>query len=228
MVLLTSMRFGKVSRGFSTFHGALYNTHLTEHKNIPVKEIFNAPDGERIAWNWSRQLRGRAIDELHDLSNLLSNISLSDRRDNWSWLLDPSSIFITKKLTNIIDLQLIFPNSQAISTLCNPSIPLKVEIFVWRARLQRILVCLELDKRRFDLDIVRCPLCDDDLESVEHILVKCICSKSLWDAFFPWWGFNNDAFNNMEDIFKDDQQNINSFSGRRIWQSLKWVCAYNI
>ncbi|XP_071714322.1 uncharacterized protein [Rutidosis leptorrhynchoides] len=111
-----------------------------------------------------------------------------------------------QKLTSIIDLKKLQPGSHAIPSLCNTSVPLKVSIFTWRASLLRLPVRIELDKRGLDLDTIRCPLCDDDLES----------------------GCANISIDNVVNAFSDDNQSINSRSGKRIWQGSKWVCGYII
>ncbi|XP_071696404.1 uncharacterized protein [Rutidosis leptorrhynchoides] len=84
------------------------------------------------------------------------------------------------------------------TTLRNKSIPQKVSLFIWRTRLKRIPVRVELDKRGVDLDSVLCPLCSDAPESVEHAMFSC--AKELWNTviwvsgYFIWKNRNQKVF----------------------------------
>ncbi|GKC27975.1 RNA-directed DNA polymerase, eukaryota, reverse transcriptase zinc-binding domain protein [Tanacetum coccineum] len=64
----------------------------------------------------------------------------------------------------------------------NKYLPSKVNISSWRIKKQRLPTRLNLDKRGVDLHSVRCPICDDDLESENHIFVECIVAKDTWSA----------------------------------------------
>ncbi|GKE46109.1 RNA-directed DNA polymerase, eukaryota, reverse transcriptase zinc-binding domain protein, partial [Tanacetum coccineum] len=44
----------------------------------------------------------------------------------------------------------------------------------------RIPTRTNLDRRGIDLDSVRCPLCDEDLESEDHIFVSCEIASGIW------------------------------------------------
>ncbi|PWA45529.1 reverse transcriptase zinc-binding domain-containing protein [Artemisia annua] len=52
-------------------------------------------------------------------------------------------------------------------------IPSKVLIFVWRAERNRIPTRVELDLKGIDIPSILCPICDNELETVDHILAKC-------------------------------------------------------
>ena len=51
----------------------------------------------------------------------------------------------------------------------NKLIPIKVNIASWRFENRRVPTRVNLDHRGIDLDSVRCPICDEDLETEEHI-----------------------------------------------------------
>ncbi|GKC57214.1 hypothetical protein Tco_1084812 [Tanacetum coccineum] len=56
-------------------------------------------------------------------------------------------------------------------------------------------VRVELDKKSIDLESILCPSCDNVVESVDHCLVLCEESLSVWDRIFAWWGVGRvDAF----------------------------------
>ncbi|XP_071687137.1 uncharacterized protein [Rutidosis leptorrhynchoides] len=65
----------------------------------------------------------------------------------------------------------------------------KVEVFVWRVLKKWLPVLVELDKWGIDLHSVRCSICDNDIESVDHSLGTCKEVNDLWRKVLDWWGF---------------------------------------
>ncbi|GKE18422.1 RNA-directed DNA polymerase, eukaryota, reverse transcriptase zinc-binding domain protein, partial [Tanacetum coccineum] len=48
---------------------------------------------------------------------------------------------------------------------------------------------VNLDKRGIDLDSVRCPLCDDDIEIEDHLFALCSIAKDVWKEVMTVEGF---------------------------------------
>ncbi|GKA96791.1 RNA-directed DNA polymerase, eukaryota, reverse transcriptase zinc-binding domain protein, partial [Tanacetum coccineum] len=72
------------------------------------------------------------------------------------------------------------PLSYANATRWNKLVPIKVNIASWRIKNRRIPTRVNLDSRGIDLHSTRCPICDDDLEMEDHILVKCDVALNIW------------------------------------------------
>ncbi|XP_071687592.1 uncharacterized protein [Rutidosis leptorrhynchoides] len=111
--------------------------------------------------------------------------------------------------------------------MCNNLIPQKIGIFIWRALLRRIPVRVELNKRGIDLASLRCPVCDDDIETVDHILLNCSFAKDIWDRLYRWWNMGNLMHTNLEDLFKGINKATSS-SSSKLWQAVVWICGYLI
>ncbi|XP_071730903.1 uncharacterized protein [Rutidosis leptorrhynchoides] len=127
---------------------------------------------------------------------------------------------------SIIDDELIAPCGSTSDTLRNRLVPKKLEIFVWRTIKNRIQVRCELDKRGIDLHSVRCPLCDDDLETVEHSIIFCKFSLDLWSRVYQWWGLGNFSNLSVNEALRGNNGAVMSNLGKKIWQATEWVCAY--
>ncbi|XP_071713623.1 uncharacterized protein [Rutidosis leptorrhynchoides] len=91
-------------------------------------------------------------------------------------------------------------------------------------KIGRIPVRVELDKRGIDLDSVRCTVCDNDLETVEHILLKCSFAKDTWNRVFRWWGIDRPLYSCLEEMFIGDIGGSKSM----LWQAVEWVSGYLI
>ncbi|XP_071728864.1 uncharacterized protein [Rutidosis leptorrhynchoides] len=95
------------------------------------------------------------------------------------------------------------------------------------ARKKRLPVLFELDKRGVDLNSVRCPLCDGDIESVNHSLILCKQAFDVWCKVFEWWGRSGTPFLQVEDLLSDTGY-ARSDIGKSIWQAVMWSCSYLI
>ncbi|XP_071712601.1 uncharacterized protein [Rutidosis leptorrhynchoides] len=105
---------------------------------------------------------------------------------------------------------------------------LRMKVFVWRALKERIPVRIELDERGIDLDSVRCPLCDDDVETVIHSLALCKCEHDIWSRVFKWWNLENFSSQGISELSMVDNGSQCSTQGNLIWQAARWICSYLI
>ncbi|XP_071715102.1 uncharacterized protein [Rutidosis leptorrhynchoides] len=144
--------------------------------------------------------------------------------DSWVWRLVSNGVFSTKKLSSLIDEKLHSDSRTQDATLKNNLVPSKVEIFIWRVLKRRIPVRTELDKRGIDLDTVRCPLCDDDVETTEHSMIFCRHSMEIWDKVYKWWKLGSFANFSLNEAFHGKNNRPLSFLGSKIWQAMEWTC----
>ncbi|XP_071689016.1 uncharacterized protein [Rutidosis leptorrhynchoides] len=149
--------------------------HLDNEQDCSVRDRVRWIE-QRVAttWNWRHPLNGRASSEYEFLLHILNTYVKHDiALDLWTWNMYLSGYFTTKKLASIIDEKLLSSRFNLEETLKNNLVSIKVSIFVWRVLKRRIPVHAEFDKRGIDIDSVRCPLCDDDVETIEHTLIFC-------------------------------------------------------
>nr|GEV69357.1 cysteine-rich receptor-like protein kinase [Tanacetum cinerariifolium] len=60
------------------------------------------------------------------------------------------------------------------------SIPIKINIHNWRLLDDRLPTRMNLDIHDMDLNSIRCPVCDDALETAQHIFIDCMIARNLW------------------------------------------------
>ncbi|XP_071740252.1 uncharacterized protein [Rutidosis leptorrhynchoides] len=197
------------------------NANQNQNQSMPAGHL-------QFEWSWVRNPTGRTHDELVELSNLLSMISFDfTRPTSWNWNLANNGIFSVKKLSNIIT-SAMFPSQSGVvqKTLKNNLVPTKLEVFTWRVMKKRLPVRVELDKRGIDLHSVRCPVCDDDIESVDHAVIGCKLSREVWLRIYNWWGIGNGINRGFNDILHGLIPFTSSSLGIQIWQAVEWVSAY--
>ncbi|XP_071687671.1 uncharacterized protein [Rutidosis leptorrhynchoides] len=141
------------------------------------------------------------------------------------WDLANDGVFTVKKLSSLIDKHILGNPIGSKKTLRNNLIPKKIEIFAWRTLKKRIPVRIELDIRGIDLHSVRCPVCDDDLESVDHFIVSCKFASDVWSRIYNWWKLGPCSCSNV-DILEGNIAHASTSLGQKIWKAVVWVCAY--
>nr|GEW21735.1 hypothetical protein [Tanacetum cinerariifolium] len=138
-------------------------------------------------WSWRFPHRGRALDALDDIVLLISNLSLSDIKDKWSWSRDASRSFKVKDCCNIIQENALADRCLGLHHFWNSWIPHKVNICVWRASINRLASRTNPAMRGIDIPSTLCPLCESDEESIEHCLIFCSRVLPIWRKVWSWW-----------------------------------------
>ncbi|XP_071726746.1 uncharacterized protein [Rutidosis leptorrhynchoides] len=120
--------------------------------------------------------------------------------------LNPGGCYVSKSVGAKID-ECIIPRSYVHDeTIRNNLIPQKIGIFMWRTLRGRILVKLELDKQGIDLDSLLCPMCNEVIESVDHVILSCKFAKEVWVGIHKWWNLNPMSYTNISDQLKSVNQ----------------------
>ncbi|XP_071712466.1 uncharacterized protein [Rutidosis leptorrhynchoides] len=203
---------------------------LESVKDVLIMDRFEqSASGFNWNWEWLQNPRGRTAGELSDLQNLLSSVSFNrDKQDTWTWNLSSKGFLTVKKLTSIIEEHILAEHAVSSSqdTLRNNLLPKKIEIFIWRAIQRKLPVRVELDKRGIDLHTVRCPLCDDGIESVDHSLVLCNQVWDIWDRVYKWWNLGNVSNLSINELFRGNTMLQLTPFGKKLWQAVEWSCGY--
>ena len=70
----------------------------------------------------------------------------------------------------------------------NPMVPLKVGFFAWEASWGKVMTLDQLKKRGRSL-ANRCYLCEEEVETLNHLLVHCPKARMLWELILAIMGF---------------------------------------
>ncbi|GJT11855.1 RNA-directed DNA polymerase, eukaryota, reverse transcriptase zinc-binding domain protein [Tanacetum coccineum] len=162
-------------------------------------EDTTSPPGLLFQWAWRREPRTTPeLEELANLVSLLSQLHLTISEDTWECSIDDSRCFTVKGMRSYI--MSMSPPASYVATRWNRIVPLKVNINTWRVMNGRMATRSNLDRRGVDLDSVRCPLCDDGIETEDHIFVHCKVAKELWSDVLKWWRIPNVSFPFLQDL----------------------------
>nr|GEV56436.1 RNA-directed DNA polymerase, eukaryota [Tanacetum cinerariifolium] len=127
-----------------------------------------------------------------DLNSVSGSVTLSVSKDSWIYDLNGDGVFRVKEVRTILDE--IFLPSAVDATRWVKYIPIKINVFAWRARLDRLPTRSNLVRRGVVLDSSLCPLCGLVPEDIHHVLFLIyrwwdldwhdLLSFSDWNAWF--------------------------------------------
>ncbi|GJU67627.1 RNA-directed DNA polymerase, eukaryota [Tanacetum coccineum] len=155
-----------------------------------------------VSASFRRDVRdGAERQQWDDLSSIMNSVVLSSSKDRWTCDLSGDGEFKVKVIRNFID-DLFLPSSD-VATRWVKFIPIKVNVFSWRARRDRLPTRVNLSRRGVLLDSHLCPLCNAAMEDVQHVFFRCDVARVVLRKICRWWDL--------------DWQEICSFSDWDAW-----------
>nr|GEV91762.1 RNA-directed DNA polymerase, eukaryota, reverse transcriptase zinc-binding domain protein [Tanacetum cinerariifolium] len=118
-------------------------------------------------------------EEMESLASLLEGMELKSGPDGWCWSLESSEKFSVNSLRVKLDEKILSFSHE--KTRWNFLVPKKVNILVWRANKDSLAARCNLDKRSIDLHSILCPMSEEDVESLDHLMGRCSWSRSIWN-----------------------------------------------
>ncbi|GKA20408.1 RNA-directed DNA polymerase, eukaryota [Tanacetum coccineum] len=164
--------------------------------------VANKMGASSVSASFRRDVRDGAERQQWDvLTSIMNSVVLSSSKDRWTCDLSGDGEFKVKVIRNFID-DLFLPSSD-VATRWVKFIPIKVNVFSWRARRDRLPTRVNLSRRGVLLDSHLCPLCNAAMEDVQHVFFRCDVARVVLRKICRWWDL--------------DWQEICSFSDWDAW-----------
>ncbi|GKB11683.1 putative RNA-directed DNA polymerase, eukaryota, reverse transcriptase zinc-binding domain protein [Tanacetum coccineum] len=138
--------------------------------------------------------------QFNSLKDSIGNIILTDQHDSWQWSLDVSKGFSVASVRQLVDSHILVTGNEA--TRWNRSLPIKVNVFLWRLKLNKLSSRVNLVRRGIEISSLLCPLCLGDFETVNHSFFNCDLAKGLWSLFAKWWEVDIPACGNIAEWYE--------------------------
>nr|GEY99179.1 RNA-directed DNA polymerase, eukaryota [Tanacetum cinerariifolium] len=126
----------------------------------------------------------QGVDAYDDLNSVSGSITLSASKDRWICDLNGDGVFHVKNVRTILDD--IFLPSAVEATRWVKYIPIKINVFAWRAQLDRLPTRSNLVRRGVVMDSSLCPLCGLVPEDIQHVLFRCDMAKLVFRRICCW------------------------------------------
>nr|GEX61859.1 hypothetical protein [Tanacetum cinerariifolium] len=145
---------------------------LETEKQITVARKMSEP----VASSFRRLVRGGVEQQqLTDLNSLTNSVSLSSSKDRWVCNISGDGSFSVKAIRNYLDDH--FLPSASEPTRWVKSIPLKINVFAWRARCDCLPTRANLVHRGIAMESINCPMCNSFEEDVHHVFLGAMLRR---------------------------------------------------
>ncbi|GAU10688.1 hypothetical protein TSUD_424680, partial [Trifolium subterraneum] len=145
-------------------------------------------DGE--AWKWRRSLRVWEEELVRECIMRLSNVVLQDNEhDRWVWKLHSSHVYSVQSAYDYLTATDENLNAGFDKFLWLKSVPLKVNLFVWRLFLNRLPTKDNLHRRGvLAATQLTCVSSCGSVETADHLFFQCDFYGQLWHLLSNWLG----------------------------------------
>nr|GFA27462.1 reverse transcriptase domain, reverse transcriptase zinc-binding domain protein [Tanacetum cinerariifolium] len=103
---------------------------------------------------------------------------------------DPSNCFKVNTLTKLIQDKQLADSILGPQVRWNSWVPRKVNVYVWRASLNRLPSRVNLIAHGINISSSLCPFCEADEESLDHCLINYPKIILIWRTVWSWWHFD--------------------------------------
>ncbi|GJU05178.1 RNA-directed DNA polymerase, eukaryota, partial [Tanacetum coccineum] len=101
------------------------------------------------------------------------------------WSLEATGEFSVKFVCQLIDDSIL--SNKEVTTRWVKVMPIKINMFAWRVRLDKLPTRLNLFLKGIEISIIVCPICHASVESGSHIFLSCPMARHLWRKLMHWW-----------------------------------------
>ncbi|GJT70951.1 RNA-directed DNA polymerase, eukaryota, reverse transcriptase zinc-binding domain protein [Tanacetum coccineum] len=120
-----------------------------------------------------------------ELSDRVSNVNLLPRSDRWTWSLEGSGEFTVASIRREIDDKRL--SGVTSKTRWIKSVPIKVNVHAWKVKLDVLPTRLNISRLGIVIDSILCPICDNGVESSNHLFFTCDLARQLSRMITQWW-----------------------------------------
>ncbi|KAL5732115.1 hypothetical protein ACHQM5_004769 [Ranunculus cassubicifolius] len=146
-------------------------------------------DGENMSWNldFRRRLTDAEIAEFAELTEMLDRVLLNEEEDDLLWR-DGKKNYSVKDCSELISATRVY--IEEIGTIdfqwrkvWLAQVPSRINFGIWQMVRGRVLTADVLKRRGYHM-ASRCFLCEEEDESIDHLLLNCKLSRKVWDYFW--------------------------------------------
>ncbi|GJU00501.1 RNA-directed DNA polymerase, eukaryota [Tanacetum coccineum] len=175
-------------------------------KGIPTV-IWWQSDGSKIGdtslvCSFRRIPRGGIEQNQFDsLVELVRSVTIVPSADRWNWNLESTGIFSVASARRRID-EICLPNIGE-ETRWVKCVPIKINVLAWKIKTDALPTRFNISRRGIDIQDMSCPICDNAIESTDHLFFRCGLVRDIANKVLSWWNL--------------DHANLNSYAEWKSW-----------
>nr|GEX95949.1 hypothetical protein [Tanacetum cinerariifolium] len=163
---------------------------LENEKNVSV--------GRKVEYNslvssFRREPRGGVEHEqLCNMMSLIQNVRLVPMADRWKWDLESSDDFTVASARKMIDGK-VLPEVGS-RTRWVRYVPNKINVHAWKVKIDGLAKRFNVSRRGIDINSLSCGICDDGVETVDHLFFSCSMARQFSRLIMRWWDISYEEF----------------------------------
>lgn len=166
------------------------------------------------------------VSELMGLLEKMYYFRFKEGDDKWKWGGDKSGLFSIASVKKLLYQALPLPPKRILEW--NSWVPLKVNVFAWKALQDRLATTDNLIKRKVIVGPGICSCCMASTESVDHVFTSCYVASVVWQSISSWCNIPPIFTVSIHDIFDVHKHISEKKHKRKIVQSIIMVACWCI
>ncbi|GJS25944.1 hypothetical protein Tco_0486564 [Tanacetum coccineum] len=140
---------------------------------------------------------GAEEEQYHGICSRITEVILPQMIDHWFWTLEASGEFLVKSVHNLIDNMLLPKIDVPIRWV--KLIPIKVNVFAWRAQLDIFPTRLNLSSRSLEIPLILVPYVT---KPWNLLLISSSLARQVMSKVLRWWELEDFSFNSYDECFR--------------------------
>ncbi|GJR59837.1 RNA-directed DNA polymerase, eukaryota [Tanacetum coccineum] len=181
------------NKNFKTSFPRIYALESDKNLTVAAKMAHND-----TAFSLRRHPRdGVEMEQFRALSIVIEGVLLHDMVDRWKWTLEGSGEFSVASARKFIDDSRLIGSPQ--KTRWIKMVPIKVNILAWKIQFDLLPTRLNLSRRGIEIQNICCPVCNKEVESMNHLFFACSLARDIYRKIALWWELTYSEFHSYEE-----------------------------
>ncbi|GJX07307.1 RNA-directed DNA polymerase, eukaryota, reverse transcriptase zinc-binding domain protein [Tanacetum coccineum] len=131
--------------------------------------------------------------QFDSLVELVRSVTIVPSADRWNWNLESTGIFSVASARRRID-EICLPNIGE-ETRWVKCVPIKINVLAWKIKTDALPTRFNISRRGIDIQDMSCPICDNAIESTDHLFFRCGLVRDIANKVLSWWNLDHANLN---------------------------------
>ncbi|GJW00978.1 RNA-directed DNA polymerase, eukaryota [Tanacetum coccineum] len=137
-------------------------------------------------------------DEVEPVDNEMTSFLASKPTGfRWVWKLEGTGVFSVASARRLFD-KLRLPNL-GMETRWIKCVPIKINVLAWKIWRDALPTRFNISRRGIDVNNIRVPICDNAIESSEHLFFRCSLIRDIGKKIMRWWNLDFEETNSYDE-----------------------------
>ncbi|GKB00459.1 RNA-directed DNA polymerase, eukaryota, partial [Tanacetum coccineum] len=107
-------------------------------------------------------------------------------------------------------------------------VPIKINVLAWKIKTDALPTRFNISRRGIDIQDMSCPICDNVIESTDHLFFRCGLVRDIANKVLSWWNLDHANLNSYAEwkswlvSIRMDSKLKKMFEGVWVWKSVRY------